>query len=104
MSPTKRPHPLSSSKVIGQKGMDLELTPFDPNYDDLFTDDDEDEGVINADSANGDESEGFYSDSDEDSDEGVSEELRRDFVDEDRVVPTEKTEELSKTETPQRKK
>lgn len=63
-------------------------------------DDEEEEGVgvvANGNRGNNDESEGFYSEDEEgedgaheDSDEGVPEELRRDFVDEDQVVATER--------------
>ncbi len=96
MSPTKRPLGTSQGGGGGSNydstPSPLELSPFDPNYDDSF--DDEEEGVLSTgcDATNGNigREEGFYSDDDEDSDEGISEELRRDFVDEDQVVATER--------------
>ena len=90
MSPAKK------AAAAGKGGSaSIEVSPFDPNYDDDDVDDDE--GVLDAAANNNGDGDGcFYSDDEDDggdSDEGVSEELRRDFVDEDAVVPTERGEE-----------
>ncbi len=88
MSPAKKPAVSSS----------LELSPFDPSYD-YSPDDDEEEGVGDSgvSASNGESEEGFCSGDDvddggEDSDEGISEELRRDYVDEDQIVATNSAE------------